>query len=110
MSPIAKKTAGRKDQIAFCAIMALIVLGAAAFVLAPRGGEPVTIVPVAGSSGIATLVSRQDTRLLARGMIDGSYVIRGERPNMLSGLIHHGVLVLNASAPGCGPVDDGPPS
>ncbi|WP_299192996.1 hypothetical protein [uncultured Erythrobacter sp.] len=88
----------------------LLALGALlAFVFAPRADSPVALYPVtkAATQAIPNLLSQGGTQVLARGQLDGSYIIRGDRPGLIDALLHEGVLILNAAAPGCGPLPAG---
>lgn len=99
---------GRQEQAVICGVIALALAVLAAIILLPRAGEPVLIVPLgaAGKTALPALLSAPDTLILARGSLADSYVIGGEHPGLAKGLLLHSVLLLNATAPGCGPVGD----
>jgi hypothetical protein len=88
-----------------CGVVALALVLLGAIVLAPRPGEPVLLVPLGagGRSALPALLSAPDTLILARGSLTDSYVVTGARPALAEGVLRHGVLLLNANAPGCGP-------
>lgn len=102
---------GRFEQALILGQIALALAGTLAFIFAPRSGEPVALYPISqnASQAAVSLMSAPQTLILARGRIDGSYIIRGNRPGFFDSLLRHGVLVLNASAPGCGPIPQGRP-
>lgn len=97
---------GRFEQTMILGQIALAFTAMAVFVFAPRGDEPVALYPMGSEAAkaVPALMSTPQTLILARGNLDGSYVIRGNRPGFLKSLLRNGVLVLNASAPGCGPL------
>ncbi|MBV7260123.1 hypothetical protein [Erythrobacter crassostreae] len=74
--------------------------------LVPQPNGPVTLVPLndAGEQAIPTILSPGDIKLLARGSMPNSYVVAGPLPDFVDLILEHGVLALNARAPGCGPV------
>lgn len=84
-------------------VIAFVALALTIF--APREGEPVLLYPLTSTaaSTLPATLSNPDTLLLARGQYAGSFVVRGDRPGFLASLAGDGVLVLNATAPGCGP-------
>lgn len=84
--------------------LVVAVIALALILFAPRAGEPVTLFPLSSSAAatLPAILSHPDTRLLARGKLNGSFVIRGHRPGFLQSLAENGVLILSASAPGCG--------
>lgn len=86
--------------------MLLAFAGILTIVFAPRGGgEAVLLYPLSEQANGAMIaaLSQPDTDILSVGQLAGSYVIRGNRPDFLSSLARDGILVLRASAPGCGP-------
>ncbi len=87
---------------------ALALIGMIVFIFFPRANEPVLVLPVtqSGAAALPKIISRSGTFILARGRFDGSYIIRGGRAGFAAGLLDSGVIVLNSSAPGCGPVFD----
>lgn len=103
------QSSGRIEQLLVAGAIAVAIAALAALVLAPRSGEPVALVPLGESAGrtVPTLIASPDTLLLARGSLPGSYIVRGQRPGFFDSLTRHGVLVLNATAPGCGPAAGG---
>lgn len=108
MSRTNHENSGRLEQglIIAQAVVALFVM--AFFLFAPREGEPALLLPLTGAAqeAVPAILSQEGTALLARGWADGSYVVRREKPGFLSTLISDGVLVVSASAPGCGPIPD----
>ncbi len=92
---------------AFAAQSVLSVLVGAVLIFAPRGeNAPAMLYPMTAEAqrALPALLSRPGTLIVSRAKRDGAYIIRGERPGFLNALMERGVLVLNASAPGCGPV------
>ncbi len=87
--------------------VALDVIGMTGFAFAPRDDQPALLYPINahGAASLPEVLSRSGTLIVARGGFEGSYVIRGPRPGFAAGLIGDGIIVLNASAPGCGPID-----
>lgn len=100
---------GRLEQAIIAMLPGSALIALAALVLIPRPGEPVALVPLGEAAGKAVpgLITSPETLLLARGSLPGSYIVRGTRPGFFESLTRHGVLVLNATAPGCGPVSTG---
>ncbi|MHA7818570.1 MAG: hypothetical protein ACX930_02860 [Erythrobacter sp.] len=100
---------GRLEQAIIVGLLAAALAALAGLVIAPRTGEPVALVPLGASAAKAVpgLLTSPDTLLLARGSMPGSYIVRGKRPGFFESLSLHGVLVINATAPGCGPVGTG---
>ena len=94
-----------QDRLAICSVVSLALMLLGAIVLAPRPGEPVLLVLLGagGRSALPSLLSAPDTLILARGGLTDSYVVTGERPALAEGVFRHRVLLLNATAPGCGP-------
>lgn len=86
--------------------LALALGGMLAFIFAPRAGEPVALYPLSESAArsLPATMTEPGSLMLGRGVLAGSYVVRGSRPGFLESLLGDGVLILNASAPGCGPV------
>ena len=71
---------------------------------APREGEPVVLLPLDDEAhrSVAALASATGSNIRARGSVDGALVIDGPHPGFIETLTGRNVLVLNASAPGCG--------
>ena len=92
-----------RHGIALCQF-ALIIFSMAMLAFAPREGEPVALLPLNGEAhrSVAALASATGSNILARGNVDGALVIGGPHPGFIQTLIGKNVLVLNASAPGCG--------
>ena len=109
MGRVDRYATGRLEQAIIVGLLASAIILLAALVLAPRTGEPVALVPLGDHAEkvIPGLITTPDTLLLARGSVPGSYIVRGERPGFFESLTRHGVLVINATAPGCGPVGSG---
>lgn len=93
------------EQGLIAVLVTALCLAAVAFVTLPRPGAPVALVPLNAKAAreLPRLVEAPRTLLLARGAVDGSFIIQGETPGFLEALSKHGVLTLNATAPGCGP-------
>lgn len=108
MSRRGDQAKGRQEQAVICGVIALAIAVLAAIIFLPRAGEPVLIVPLGaeGRTAVPALLSAPETLILARGSLADSYVIGGAHPGFARGLLLHGVLLLNATAPGCGPVGD----
>lgn len=100
------KHSGRFEQAVILGQLALALAVMALIVFAPRSGEPVALYPtgLGDPKAVPALISAPQTLVLARGSLDGSYIIRGNRPGFFESLFGYGVLLLNASAPGCGPL------
>ena len=102
----------RLGQALIAAQVVIAIIALALTIFAPREGGAELLYPLS-SSAAATLpstLSQPGTLLLARGRYEGSYVVRGQHPGFLNSLARDGVLVLNATAPGCGPSSTGQPS
>ena len=100
---------GRFAQALVLAQLLLALGGLIVFIFAPREGEPVTLLPLSEDAArtLPSTISAPGSLMLGRGVIERSFVVRGKRPGFLESLFEHGVLVLNASAPGCGPAPAG---
>ena len=98
-----------RTETASGSLLASALMVLAALVLAPRSDQPVALVPLGDGAAKALpgLITSPETLLLARGSLPGSYIVRGERPGFLESLTRHRVLILNATAPGCGPATGG---
>ena len=94
------------EQAAIVALLVAAVLALGVLVLAPRRDSPVALVPLGSDAAraIPDLLAAPDTRLLGRGSMPGSYIVLGKRPSFVEGLLRDGVLILNATAPACGPL------
>lgn len=103
---------GRIEQAVIAALVVSALVAFGSLILAPRAGEPVALIPLGGDAvkAIPTLIAAPETLLLARGSLPGSYVVRGDHPGFVKSLTRHRVLILNATAPGCGPVGTGAPA
>lgn len=86
--------------------VAAALFGMAAFLFAPRADQPALVYPVTGhaAAGLPQIISRPGSLIAARGRLPDSYIVAGDRPGFAEALIVHGILVLNAAAPGCGPI------
>ena len=95
---------GRFAQALVIAQLTLALGAMLIFIFAPRPNEPVTLYPLNDSAARAlpATISEPGSLLVGRGLLDRSYVITGERPGFLEGIFEDGVLILNASVPGCG--------
>ena len=85
------------------ALLGLIVIG-----YAPRSAdETALIVPLsaAARANLVEVLSQRDVLVLSRGRWEGSYIINGPHPHFAKALFEGGLLILRASAPGCGPVN-----
>lgn len=103
------RTTGRLEQAIIAGLLATALIALATLVLAPQSGEPVALVPLGVKAGKAVpgLITSPDTFLLARGAMPGACIVRGRHPGFFESLTRHGVLVLNATAPGRGPIGPG---
>lgn len=99
------RAAGKAERAVICGVIALALAMLGGIALLPRPGEPVLLVPLGakGKAALPALLSAPDTLILARGTLADSYVITGERPGVAESLVTHGILLVNASAPGCAP-------
>lgn len=109
MAQIIADRNGRLAQALVLAQLLLALGGMIALIFAPRTGEPVTLLPLSESAArnLPATMSAPGSLMLGRGVLDRSYVVRGRRPGFFESLIKDGVLILNASAPGCGPAPGG---
>ncbi len=95
---------------AFAAQSVLAVLISVVMIFAPRGNDTAAMLyPMTAEAqrALPELLSQRDTLIVSRAAWDGAFVIRGARPSFFNALMERGVLVLNASAPGCGPAPQG---
>lgn len=97
---------GRFAQALVLAQLLFALGGMLAFIFAPRADEPVALYPLSESAArtLPAIMTEPGSLILGRGLLADSYIVRGSRPGFLESLLSDGVLILNASAPGCGPV------
>jgi hypothetical protein len=95
-----------RPKTAPIAVQCLLV-GAAGGVLmlAPPAEGAMLIVPsFAGPAAAIDAAIRADARLIGRGPLPGSVVVRGRRDAMLAGVVAAGAIVIAARPMGCGEV------
>ena len=82
-------------------VVAVAALGI--LLLAPPRDGQMTLLPLnpAAAHELPTLALSADTRLIGRGPYDGALVVTGHRPDFLSYLFDHSVLVLGVPDAGC---------
>lgn len=100
---------GRFEQALIAVLVTALCVTALAFVALPRNGNPVALVPLNAEAArrLPQLIKAPETLLLARGTLEGSLIVQGGTPGFLEVLRSHGVLAINATAPGCGPAKAG---
>lgn len=82
---------------------ALVIGGVLALVLTPPADGTILLVPLtpAAARALPALALDGDTRLIARGALPGSLVVRGRRAALGRRLLPHAILPLASSYVGC---------
>jgi hypothetical protein len=79
------------------------VLGTAVMLLAPPASGEVLLVPLTatGAARMPALATTDGTRMIARGPVAGSIVVRGDGYRIARRMIASGILAISASTAGC---------
>lgn len=84
--------------------LAIVSASLAAIALYPPANGTMTLVPVwpGAEHGLAARAIESGALLVDRGALPNSLVISGVRSAIAPAMLAHGVLVVSASAAGCG--------